>query len=173
VIQSRRFSWHCQILVLFLLRSFALFIAPDGITGFGIAQFRHCNVVFCSFVLRIDWLKPFLSDHAITYGINGLNSFKCLWCNTTIVNIGRKVRFHHKLPFTTKQRCSSAAATSRLHQKFGTGLPLWLFWGQICNFWLFFNSFGFFLFLKKGQMKFGFFLAFFGELDFLCRFGRS
>jgi len=33
--------------------------------------------------------------------------------------IGRKVPFHHRLPFMTKQRSSSAAATSRLHQKFG------------------------------------------------------
>ena len=36
-----------------------------------------------------------------------------------IVTIGGKVLFHHWLPFVTKQRCSSAAATSRLHQKFG------------------------------------------------------
>jgi len=31
---------------------------------------------------------------------------------------------------------------------------------QICIFWLFFNSFGFFLFLKKDQMKFDFFWPF-------------
>ena len=79
----------------------------------------HCNLVFCSFVLRIDWLKPFLTDHAITCDVNGLNSFMCLWCNATIVAIGRKVRFHHTLPFMTKQRCGSVAATSRQHQKFG------------------------------------------------------
>jgi len=54
VIQSRRFSYHCQILAFFLLRSFALFIAPDGITGFGIVLTKHCNLVFCSFILRID-----------------------------------------------------------------------------------------------------------------------
>jgi len=29
------------------------------------------------------------------------------------------VRFHHTLRFMTKQRCSSVAATSRQHQKFG------------------------------------------------------
>jgi len=40
-----------------------------------------------------------------------------------------------------------------------TRLPVWLFWSQICNFWPFFNSFGRFLFLKKGQIKFGFFWA--------------
>jgi len=90
-----------------------------SITGFGIVQSKHYNLVFCSFVLRIDWLKPFLTDHAITCGINGLNRFMCLWCNTTITTIERKVRFHHMLPFMTKQRCSSAAATWRLHQKFG------------------------------------------------------
>jgi len=102
--------------MLFLPRSFALFIAPDGITDFGIALAKHCNLVFCSFILRIDWSKPFLTDYAITYDVNGLNSFICLRCNTTMVTIGRKVRFHHTLPFMTKQRCSSAAATSRLHQ---------------------------------------------------------
>jgi len=53
-IQSRRYSQHCQILTLSLLRSFALFIAPDGITDFAIALAEHCNLVFCSFVLRID-----------------------------------------------------------------------------------------------------------------------
>ena len=71
-IQSRRFSYHCQILALFL-RSFALFIASDGITDFSIAQAKHCNLVFCSFVLRIDWSKFFLTDHAITCGVNGFN----------------------------------------------------------------------------------------------------
>jgi len=40
------FCKRCQIL--------ALFIAPDGITDFGIAQAKHCNFVFCSFVLRTD-----------------------------------------------------------------------------------------------------------------------
>ena len=52
-----------------------------------------------------------------------------------------------------------------------TGLPVWLFWGQISNFWSFFNSFGFFLCLKKGQMKFGFF-GLFWRIRFLWRFGR-
>ena len=56
----------------------------------GIAQAKHCNLVCCSFVLRIDWVKPFLTDHAITCGVNGLNSFVCLWRNTTIVIIGKK-----------------------------------------------------------------------------------
>ena len=41
-------------------------------------------------------------------------------------------------------------------------LPVWLFLGQNCNYWLFFNSFGF-LFLKKGS---------FWPIGFLCRFGR-
>ena len=55
----------------------------------------------------------------MTCGVNGLNSFMCLGCNTTIVAIGRKVRFHHTLPFMMEQRCSSVAATSRQHEKFG------------------------------------------------------
>jgi len=86
--------------------------------SFGIVLAKHCNLVFCSFFQRIDWLKPFRTDHAMTCGVNGLNSVMCLWCNTTIVAIGRKVRFHHTLPFMTKQKCISVAATSRQHQKF-------------------------------------------------------
>ena len=35
------------------------FLAADGITDFGIAQAKHCNLVFCSFVLEIDWSKTF------------------------------------------------------------------------------------------------------------------
>ena len=101
----------------FLLKSFAFFIAPDGITGFGIVLAEHCNLVSYSFILRIDWLKHFLKDHAMTCGVNGLKSFICLWCNTSIGTIGKE-RFHHTLLFMTKQRCSSAA-TSRLHQKLG------------------------------------------------------
>jgi len=52
-------------------------------------------------------------------GVLGQRKFENPWCNTTIVIIGRKVRFHRTLPFMTKQRGSSAAATSRLPQKFG------------------------------------------------------
>jgi len=53
-IQSRRFSYQCLIITFFLHRSFVLLIVPDGITDFGIAQAKHCNLVFCSFVLRLD-----------------------------------------------------------------------------------------------------------------------
>ena len=48
------------------------------------------------------------------------------------------------------------------------GLPVRIFWGQICNFWPFFNSFGLFYFCKKVKWN----LAFFGHIDFLCPFGR-
>ena len=34
-------------------------LAADGITDFGIAQTKHCNLIFCSFVLQIDWSKSF------------------------------------------------------------------------------------------------------------------
>jgi len=34
--------------------------------------------------------QPFLTEHAITCGVNGLTSFICLWCNARIVAIGRK-----------------------------------------------------------------------------------
>jgi len=39
-------------------------LAPEGIANFGIALAKHCNLVFCSFVIQIDWLKPFLTEHA-------------------------------------------------------------------------------------------------------------
>jgi len=93
-----------RFLRFFLLRNFAIF-SSDGITDFGIAPAKHCKLVFCSFLLQIDWLKPFLTEHAMTRGVNGLTSFICLWCNARIVAIWRKVlRFHHTLPFMTKQR---------------------------------------------------------------------
>jgi len=83
------------------------------------ADAHDCNLVFCSFILWTDWLKPFLTEHAVTCCVNGFNSFVCLWCNTMTATMGRKVRFHHKLHFMTKPRCSSAAVTARLHQNFG------------------------------------------------------
>ena len=39
-------------------------LATEGIANFGIALAKHCNLVFCSFVLQIDWWKPFLTEHA-------------------------------------------------------------------------------------------------------------
>jgi len=56
--------------------------------------------------------------------------------------------------------------------KFSSGLPVWFCWGQICNFWTFFNSFGSFFVFKKRPNEILLFLAVFGEFDFLCRFGR-
>jgi len=53
-IQSQRFGYTARSLRFFFLRSFALFMAPDVITGFGIAPDKHYNLVFRSFVLQID-----------------------------------------------------------------------------------------------------------------------
>ena len=80
------------------------FLALEGMTNFGTALAKHCNHVFCSSVPQIDCLKPFLADYSIACGVNGLASVTCFWCGTTIVAIGRKVRFQHTLPFMTKQR---------------------------------------------------------------------
>jgi len=83
-IQSRRFSQHYQILALRIS-------AADDITDIGIVLAKHCNLISCSFVLHIDWLKPFLTDHAIPCGINGLTNFICLlWWNAMIVTIEKK-----------------------------------------------------------------------------------
>ena len=107
-----------QFLALFLLGSFSLFIVPDGITGFGVALAKLSLFLFFRSTNRL--IKIFVADDAMTCGvINGLDSFICLWCNAATVNIGIKVRFPHTLHFMTKQRCSSASATTRLHQKFG------------------------------------------------------
>ena len=38
-------------------------LALEGIANFGIALAKRCNLVFCSFVLQIDWWKPFLMEH--------------------------------------------------------------------------------------------------------------
>jgi len=35
------------------------FLAPYGITDFGIALAKHYNLALCSFVLQIDWSKTF------------------------------------------------------------------------------------------------------------------
>ena len=123
-IESRRFCQHCQILAFVLLRSFGLFVAPDGITvtGFGIALAKHCNLVFCSFVLQIDWIKKtFLTEHAIACGINGLASFICLWCHTTIVATIRKVYFHHiRYPLWENKGPQFGWANSRWHKSYGS-----------------------------------------------------
>jgi len=47
-----------RFLRLFSLESLP-FLAPDGITDFSIALAKHCNLVFYSFVLQIDWSKTF------------------------------------------------------------------------------------------------------------------
>jgi len=43
---------------------------------------KHCNLVFWS----IDQ-KLFLTDHAITCGVNGLTSFICVWCTAVLFNL--------------------------------------------------------------------------------------
>jgi len=42
--------------------------------------------------------------YAVAFAVNGLASIIRFWCDTTIVAIGRKVRFHHTSTFVTKQR---------------------------------------------------------------------
>jgi len=80
------------------------FFAADGITDFGIALPKHCNLVCCSFVLQIDWWKNFSDGPRNNMWCNGVASFMCLWCNERIVAIGGRVRFHYTLPFMTKHR---------------------------------------------------------------------
>ena len=80
------------------------FLAADRITDFGIALAKLSNLVpVLSFYKSTD-RKPFLTDHAMACGENGLASFICLWSNARIVAVGRKVRFCHMLPFMRKQR---------------------------------------------------------------------
>jgi len=56
----------------------------DGITDFGIAPAKHCNLAFCSLFYKSTDQKPFLAEHAITCGVKGLTSLICLWCNARI-----------------------------------------------------------------------------------------
>jgi len=66
-----------------------------GITDFGIALALNTAISFSalSFCKSTDQ-KPFLTEDAITCGVNGWSSFIWLWCNARTVAIG-KVRFHH------------------------------------------------------------------------------
>jgi len=56
--RKKRFSRGVLARTARFLRFFSLetlpFLAADGITNFGIALAKHCNLVFCSFVLQID-----------------------------------------------------------------------------------------------------------------------
>ena len=73
-------------------------LAPEGIAQFGIALAKHCTLVFFSFVLQIDWWKPYRRNtHSMWCKWLDITTFMCLRCNTTMVAIGRKVRFHHTL----------------------------------------------------------------------------
>jgi len=75
-----------------------------------------------SFYKSIDQ-KPFLAEHAITCGVNGLASFIRLWCNARIVAIGRKVDFHPMLPMT-KQRSQFGCGYLQTAQKVTESLIL-------------------------------------------------
>jgi len=106
--KEKRFSRGVLANTARFLRLFFLetspFLAPDGITDFGVVLAKHCiSLSALSFCKSTDE-KPFLTEHAMTCGVNGLTYFICLWCNARIVAIGRKVLFHHKLLFVTKQR---------------------------------------------------------------------
>jgi len=58
---KKRFSRGVSANTARFLRFFSLetltFLSVDGITDFGIALAKHCNLIFCSFVLQIDWSK--------------------------------------------------------------------------------------------------------------------
>jgi len=88
-----------------------------------------------SFVEREVTIRFMRSKPRLALGVNGLTSFicfLCLWCNTRIVAIGRKVYFHHKLWLMTKQR--SQFGCSYLQTEVAgslTVLPLLVFRHQI------------------------------------------
>jgi len=106
VLLKKHFS-HCDLantarsLHFFSLETLR-FLAADGITDFGIALDKHCNLVSCSFVLQIDWLKPLSVNHAITCGVNGLTSFICRALRNATIKIVRTVpnnlHFAWKIP---------------------------------------------------------------------------
>jgi len=51
--QSRRLANTASFWHFFSLQTLP-FLAPDGITNFGIAQAKQCNLAFCFFVLQIN-----------------------------------------------------------------------------------------------------------------------
>ena len=67
-VKKRRFSRGVSANTARFLRFASLqtlrILAPEGIANFGITLAKHCNIIFCSFVLQIDWWKPFLRGHA-------------------------------------------------------------------------------------------------------------
>ena len=97
--QSRRLANSARFLRFFSLET-PPFLAPDGITDFGIALAKHCKSLSALLFYKSTDQTPFMTEHALTCGVNGLVSFICLWCNAAI---GRKLRFQHTLPFMTKQ----------------------------------------------------------------------
>ena len=58
LLRKKRFSRDISANTTRFLRFFSLdilaFLVADGITDFGIALAKHCNLIFCSFVLEID-----------------------------------------------------------------------------------------------------------------------
>jgi len=58
LLKKKRFSRSVLANTVRFLRFFSLetlrFFAPDGITDFSIAQAKHGNLAFCSFVLQSD-----------------------------------------------------------------------------------------------------------------------
>jgi len=86
------------------LRFFSLetfpFLAPDGITDFGIALAKHCNLVFCSFVLQIDWSKTFSDGSRNNMCCNKHHMFMMKRKNSS----HWRESFHHRLPFMTKKK---------------------------------------------------------------------
>ena len=64
------------------------FLAADGIADFGIAQAKHCNLIFCSFVLQIDWSKT-ISD-------GPSNNIWCKWFDQLHMFIMQRKNSSHR-----------------------------------------------------------------------------
>jgi len=110
--RSRRLANTASFLHFFSLQTLP-FLAPDGITDFGIALAKHCNLAFCFFVLQINWSKTFFDRTKQ----NGLSKFICSWCNASILAIGKKCVSTLCSTLWRNKGRSSVAATSRRHKK--------------------------------------------------------
>jgi len=104
---KKRFSRGVSANTARFLRFFSLdilaFLSVDGITDFGIALAKHCNLIFCSSVLQIDWSKPVLTDHAITLCWKWLDELHILMMQRKNSNHWRK-KCVSTTGFMTKQR---------------------------------------------------------------------
>jgi len=125
---KKRFSRGVSANTARFLRFFSLeilaFLSADGIADFGIALAKHCNLIFCSFVLQIDWSQTFSGGPRNNMWCEWLDELHILMMQRKNSSHRRKVRFHHRLPFMTKQRWQFGSGYHQTEQEITESLIL-------------------------------------------------